>query len=30
MLDNLVLIAERGCIAANTLKPAVELSIRVV
>jgi putative redox protein len=29
-LDKLVSIAERGCIAANTLKAAVELSIKVV
>ncbi len=29
-LDKLVTIAERGCIAANTLKAAVELSIKVV
>jgi len=29
-LDKLVTIAERGCIAANTLRAAVELSIKVV
>lgn len=29
-LDKLVAIAERGCIAANTLRAAVELSIKVV
>lgn len=29
-LNKLVTIAERGCIAANTLKAAVELSIKVV
>lgn len=29
-LNKLVTIAERGCIAANTLRAAVELSIRVV
>ena len=29
-LNELVTIAERGCIAANTLRAAVELSIKVV
>lgn len=29
-LDKLVAIAERGCISANTLRAALELSIRVV
>ena len=29
-LDKLVTIAEHGCIVANTLKAAVELSIKVV
>ncbi|MGA9666140.1 MAG: OsmC family protein [Gallionella sp.] len=29
-LDRLVTAAERGCIAANTLRAAVELSIKVV
>lgn len=29
-LDKLVTIAERGCIAANTLRAAVQLSIKVV
>jgi len=29
-LNKLVTIAERGCIAANTLRAAVDLSIRVV
>lgn len=29
-LGRLVTIAERGCIAANTLKAAVELSIKVL
>jgi putative redox protein len=29
-LDKLVMIAERGCISANTLRKAVELSIKVV
>ena len=29
-LNKLVTIAERGCIAANTLRAAVELSIKVV
>jgi len=29
-LDKLVIIAENGCLAANTLRAAVELSIKVV
>ncbi len=29
-LDRLVTIAERGCIAANTLRVAVELTVKVV
>ncbi len=29
-LEKLVTIAERGCIAANTLRTAVELSVKVV
>jgi organic hydroperoxide reductase OsmC/OhrA len=29
-LNKLVTIAERGCIAANTLRSAVELSIKIV
>jgi putative redox protein len=29
-LDKLVTIAERGCIAANTLRAAVELDIKIV
>ena len=30
LLDKLVLVAERGCIVANTLKSAVELNIKVL
>lgn len=29
-LEKLVTVAERGCIAANTLRPAVNLTIKVV
>jgi putative redox protein len=29
-LDKLVTIAERGCISANTLRAAVELSVKIV